>query len=305
MNAARNKKTVIVVCGPTASGKTAWAIRLAEQFRTEIISADSRQCFRELNIGVARPSETELNAIPHHFIATHSIHEQVSAGTFENYALNKAKEIFSTRDALILVGGTGLYIRAFTEGMDDIPDVPADIRENIIRGFEKNGLLWLQQQVQLADPEFFRSGENRNPQRLMRALEVKQATGQSILSFRTGKKNKRDFEIIKIGLGWPKDELRRNIRARTEKMIESGLVEEARLMRPYKNLNALQTVGYQEIFEYLEGKTSLPEAVEKINIHTAQYAKRQMTWFRKDKMITWFHPAEAEKIFAYCQQMLR
>jgi tRNA dimethylallyltransferase len=305
MNAAGNKKTVIVVCGPTASGKTAWAIRLAKHFLTEIISADSRQCFRELNIGVARPSEAELKTIPHHFVATHSIHEPVSAGTFENYALEKTREIFTTHDTLILTGGTGLYIRAFTEGMDDIPDVPADIRDNIIRGFEKYGLLWLQQQVLEADPQFFQSGEIRNPQRLMRALEVKQTTGQSILSFRTGKKTKRDFRIIKVGLGLPKDELRRNIQARTEKMIESGLVEEVRSLLPYKNLNALQTVGYQEIFEYLEGKTSLPEAVEKINIHTAQYAKRQMTWFRKDKMITWFHPADAEKIIAYCKEMIR
>jgi len=286
MALAKNK-TVIIVAGPTAVGKTAVAIELAKKFETEIISADSRQCFKELNIGVARPSQSELQTVKHYFIASHSVHDTVNAGSFEQYALQKVNEIFRAHDRAIMVGGTGLYIKAFSDGMDETPDVPAEIRESIILNYEKNGLEWLQRETQRKDPGFYQAGETQNPQRLMRALEVAEATGRSILEFRKGKKKQRDFEIVKIGLELPKEELHRNINSRVDRMIEAGLVEEVRQLLPYKNLNALQTVGYAEIFDYLDGKTSLKDAIELIKKNTRQYAKRQMTWFKKDKEINW------------------
>jgi tRNA dimethylallyltransferase len=286
MALAKNK-TVFIVCGPTSAGKTPVAIELAKKFETEIISADSRQCFKELNIGVARPSEMELQTVKHYFIASHSIHDPVNAGSFEQYALKKVNEIFRTHNVAIMVGGTGLYIKAFCEGMDEMPDVPAEIRRSIILNYEKNGLEWLQRETQKKDPAFYKEGEIQNPRRLMRALEVAEVTGRSILDFRREKKEERDFNIMKIGLELPKEELHRNINTRVDKMIEAGLVEEVKKLLPYKHLNALQTVGYAEIFDYLDGKTSLKDAIELMKTNTRQYAKRQMTWFKKDKDINW------------------
>ncbi len=286
MALAKNK-TVIIVCGPTATGKTSVAIELAKKFETEIISADSRQCFKELNIGVARPSEMELQAVKHYFIASHSIHDPVNAGSFEQYALKKVNEIFQVHNIAIMVGGTGLYIKACCEGMDEMPGVPAEVRRSIVMNYEKNGLEWLQRETQKKDPAFYKTGEIQNPQRLMRALEVAEATGQSILEFRKGKAVQRDFNIVKIGMELPKEELHRNINTRVDGMIEAGLVEEVKRLLPYKKLNALQTVGYAEIFGYLGGKTSLKEAIELIKTNTRQYAKRQVTWFKKDKDISW------------------
>ena len=231
-------KTVILIVGPTAVGKTSVAIRLAKRFKTEIISADSRQCFKELDIGVARPSERELQTIRHYFIASQSIHDSVNAGTFEQYALEKAKELFQKHDQIIVTGGTGLYVRTFCEGLDEIPGVPGDKRNEIISNYEGNGLEWLKKQVQEKDPRFYLSGEIQNPHRLMRALEVAEATGRSILEFHSGQKATRDFNIVKIGLESPKEELHRNINARVDQMIDAGLVEETRQLMPYKNLNA-------------------------------------------------------------------
>ena len=290
------KKTVIIICGPTAVGKTSVAIQLATHFKTEIISADSRQCFKELNIGVARPSAEELKEVKHHFIASHSIKEEVTAVTFEQYALQKTKELFHQHDIVIMVGGTGLYIKAFCEGLDAIPDVPAEIRKNIISNYESRGMEWLQNEVNEKDPAFYAAGEIQNPQRMMRALEVMEATGRSILSFRNGEKAKREFNIIKIGLKLPKEELIRNINTRVEKMMEEGLLHEVKQLQPGKNLNALQTVGYVEIFDHLEGKISLADAIEKIKTNTRQYTKRQMTWFKKDKEIKWFLPSQLSEI---------
>lgn len=292
-----DNKTVIIVAGPTAVGKTPVAIELAKHFQTEIISSDSRQCFKELNIGVARPSGEEQKTVKHHFIASHSIHEELNAGIFEQYALEKVNELFQTHDVVIMTGGTGLYIKAFCEGMDEIPDVPDAIRKKIILKYKEKGLDWLQKKVKKKDPEFYKAGEIKNPQRLMRALEVVKATGKSILEFRKGRKAKRDFRIVKIGLELPKEELYRNINARVDKMIEAGLVEEVKSLLPYRNLNALQTVGYSEIFEHLDGKISLEEAVELIKKNTRHYAKRQMTWFKKDEEIEWIMPEEIGEKF--------
>jgi tRNA dimethylallyltransferase len=298
MALAKNK-TVIILVGATATGKTAIAVELAKHFKTEIISADSRQCFKELNIGVARPSGEELRTVRHHFIASHSIHGTINAGTFENFALHEVSELFQKHDAVIMTGGTGLYVKAFAEGMDQIPEVPDKIRQEIISGYEKQGLQWLQNEVERKDPAYFKIADTQNPQRLMRALEVSEATGESILNFQKGKKEERDFKIVKIGLELPKDDLHTRIHLRVDKMIENGLVEEARELLPFKNLNALQTVGYSEIFDYLDAKISLEEAIELIKKNTRQYAKRQVTWFKKDKEIKWFAPKDIEEIKNY------
>ncbi len=298
MESQQQHKIVIVIAGPTAVGKTSVAIQVAQHFKTEIISADSRQCFKELNIGVARPSEEELQKVKHHFIASHSIQEEITAVYFEKYALQKVDELFKVHDVVIVVGGTGLYIKAFCEGLDIIPAVDPVIRERIIKEYEAKGIEWLQQKIQEKDSDFFAVGEIQNPQRMMRALEVVESTGQSILSFRKGEKAKRDFNIIKLGLELPKEELHRNIHNRVDAMMEAGQLDEVKQLVQYKSLNALQTVGYAELFEYLEGKASLADAVERIKINTRQYAKRQMTWFKKDAEIKWFHPSQVKEIVA-------
>lgn len=289
---ATKKKTVIVIAGPTAVGKTSVAIEVARHFHTEIISADSRQCYRELNIGVARPTEEELEQVPHHFIASHSIHQKITAAYFEHYALEKSHELFRHHQAVIMVGGTGLYIKAFCEGMDEIPEVPEIIRNEILNQYREKGLSWLQGEVQKLDPEFYKIGEIKNPRRLLRALEVIKASGKSVLDFRKGKKAERDFDVIKIALELPKDQLHRNIEARVDKMIAHGLLEEVRSLIPYQHLNALQTVGYKELFDYFNGVTDLPSAIELIKRNTRQYAKRQITWFKKDKDYTWLQPGD-------------
>jgi len=288
------EKTAIIIAGPTGVGKTSLAIQLALHLQTEIISADSRQCFKELNIGVARPSTEELKKVNHYFIASHSIHDNVNAGTFEQCALQKAGEIFQTHDTVVMVGGTGLYIKAFCDGLDEIPAIDPIIRENIINTYDKNGLEWLQAEIKIKDPEFFKTGEIQNPQRMMRALEVVESTGDSILSFRKSGKIKRDFNITKIGLELSKEELHRNINTRVDKMMGAGLLDEVKQLLPYKNLNALQTVGYAELFYHLDGKISLHDAIELIKQNTRQYAKRQMTWFKKDKEISWYSPSDID-----------
>jgi tRNA dimethylallyltransferase len=293
-----SKKTVIVIAGPTAVGKTSVAIDVANYFNTEIISADSRQCYKELNIGVARPSEDELSKAKHYFIASHSIHQKITAATFEEYALEKTREIFQKKNVLVMVGGTGLYIKAFCEGMDEIPEVPEVIRMEVNSLYQQNGLKWLQEQIEKLDPQFYSVGEIKNPHRLMRALEVFKATGKSILDFRKGVKEERDFDIVKIVLQLPKEELHRNIENRVDKMVEAGLVEEVRSFIPYQHLKALQTVGYKELFDYFNGSSSLTDAVALIKRNTKQYAKRQMTWFRKDKTYQWLQP-ESNQVLEY------
>jgi tRNA dimethylallyltransferase len=284
------QKTVVIIGGPTASGKTGVAISLALHLGTEIISVDSRQCFKEMNIGVARPSLKELSLVPHHFVASHSIHEKVTAATFETFALQKATELFERNNVVVMAGGTGLYIKAFCEGFDAIPDVPDAVREEIKAAYSQQGLSWLQAELEKLDPAYYAQAEKQNPQRLMRALEVYKATGKSILHFRTQTKVERPFRIIKIALDIPKEELHQNINQRVDAMIAQGLLAEAQSLLPYRHLNALQTVGYKEMFAYLYGHSLFEDAVEAIKRNTRQYAKRQLTWFRKDESFTWFHP---------------
>jgi tRNA dimethylallyltransferase len=292
------KKKLVVIAGPTAVGKTAVAIKVARHLQTEIISADSRQCYRELNIGVARPSIEELATVKHHFIASHSIHEKVNAVTFEQYALETLDAIFRDRDIAVLVGGTGLYIKALLEGMDEIPEVPEIIHNELIHEYKKNGLPWLQEQVRLLDPLYYENGEIQNPQRLLRALEVWKATGKSLVNFRKGTKTPRDFTIIKIGLQLPKADLHPNISTRVDAMMQQGLLEEVQQLIPWQQLNALQTVGYRELFDHFNGEISLAEAIERIKISTRQYAKRQLTWFRKDKDYHWCSP-DSDAVLGY------
>jgi tRNA dimethylallyltransferase len=279
--------TIFIICGPTAIGKTAFAIELAQAIGTEIISADSRQCYQELGIAVAKPSAKELTMVPHHFINSHSIHDHVNAGVFEQYALQKAAELFQQHRQIVMVGGTGLYIKAFTDGMDEMPTIAPAIRAQVVKDYEQNGLAWLQQQIQLHDPAFWMQAEQQNPQRLMRALEFKLSTGDSILNFRKAEKKQRPFKIVKIGLELPREILNQRINQRVDRMAAAGLIQEAKSLVPFQNNNALQTVGYQELFAHFQGEISETTAIEQIKQHTRQYAKRQMTWFKKETSITW------------------
>lgn len=281
------KNKIIIIAGPTASGKTDLAIAVAKHFNTEIISADSRQCYKELGIAVAKPSVAQLAAIPHHFINSHSIAENVSAADFERYALAAAEKIFKRNNTAVMCGGTGLYIKAFCEGLDEIPETNPALQKKLREQVGEKGLDWLQAEVKKADPLFWEQGEIQNPHRLLRALEVMQGTGKSVLSFRQYKKKERDFTILKFSLELPREILYERINTRTDKMREQGLKEEAAGLIPFGQLNALQTVGYTELFDFFDNRISEEKAFELIKQHTRNYAKRQMTWFRKEgfKMI--------------------
>ncbi len=289
-------KICIIIVGPTAVGKTYFAVELAKVLNTEIISADSRQCYKELNIGVAKPSPLQLQSVQHHFINSHSIQEEVNAKIFEEYSLQKANLIFDDHDTTVMVGGTGLYIKAFCEGMDELPLIESEIRKEIVSNYNNGGIEWLSNEVKQKDSLFFDKGEMQNPQRMMRALEVKLSTGRSIIEFQSHKTKERDFSIIKIGLELPKEELHQNINQRIDDMLNNGLLDEVKNLIPYKNVNALQTVGYKELFDHLEGKVSLVKASEQIKTNTRQYAKRQMTWFKKDREVEWYNPSDINGI---------
>ena len=283
-------KTCIVIVGPTAVGKTPIAVKTALHFQTEIISADSRQCFKELNIGVAKPSAEELQQVKHHFINSHSINNEMNAAIFEQYALEKINEIFKNHDVAVMVGGTGLYVKTFCNGIDEVPVIDEKIREKINSDFEWEGLEWLQKEVEKNDPVYYAKGEIKNPHRLLRALEVKLSTGRSIIEFQTQQKKHRNFNIIKIGLELPKEQIHKNINGRVDAMMKAGFLEEVKKLVPHKKLNALQTVGYRELFSHLAGDLLLEDSVEIIKINTRQYAKRQMTWFKKDEEVQWCEP---------------
>ncbi len=296
------KNTVIIIAGPTAVSKTTTAIQLAQYFNTQIISADSRQCFTELNIGVAKPTLAQLSAVKHYFINSHSVHQTVNAALFEHYALQCADEIFAKHNIAIVVGGTGLYIKAFCEGFDAIPAIPDEIRNSVISQYKQQGLWFLQTELQQKDPNFWQTAEQQNPQRLMRALEVLYATGNSILFYQNKTIAKRPFNIIKIGLELPREQLYKRINLRVDEMMKDGLLNEVKSLLPYRHLNALQTVGYKELFEYLDNKIDLQKAIDLLKQNTRHYAKRQMTWFKKDKEIKWFAPDEFETMLNYLKE---
>jgi tRNA dimethylallyltransferase len=292
---------LIVIAGPTAVGKTAVSIQLAKQFQAEIISADSRQIFKELNIGTAKPDEVELAEVPHHFINSHSIYQEYDAAQYGNDALELINGLFERHNFLILCGGSGLYIKAVLEGFDDIPEVPESIREELARGFERLGITWLQEKMIELDPEHFREIDQQNPHRLMRALEVKIGTGSSIASFRKKQKREHSFQIHRVGLELPRDVLYARIDARMDKMIANGLFEEAQQLFPFRNHNALQTVGYQEIFDFMEGTYDRDEAIRLLKRNSRRYAKRQLTWFKRDEEMQWFSPDPLEPIVTWIQ----
>jgi tRNA dimethylallyltransferase len=294
-------KKLIVLVGPTAVGKTGLALRLAAHFKTEIISADSRQIYKELTIGTAKPTQAELAQIPHHFIDSHSIHENYDANQFGDEALTLINSLFERHDYLIVCGGSGLYIKALLEGFDDIPEVADEVRDQLIEEFENKGLLWLQNKMRELDPEHFKTIDQKNPVRLMRALEVKISTGKSIASFQTSRKKQLPFKVVKVGLEVDRAQLYERIDHRMDAMLELGLFEEAQQLYPHKNQNALQTVGYREIFDYLDGQYDREEAVRLLKRNSRRYAKRQLTWFKRDEDITWFRPDQLGDIVSFIQ----
>jgi tRNA dimethylallyltransferase len=291
-----NSKKLIVIVGPTAVGKTEIALRLAEYFRTEIISADSRQIYRELKIGTAKPSTEELARVHHHFINTHSITQDYDAGEYGREALSRIHQLFEIHDTLIMCGGSGLYIKAVLEGFDEMPEIPADIREKIVDEFKSKGLPWLQKEVETADPDYFADLDSKNPQRLMRALELYRVANIPVKQLRKKTKLEHSFEVIKIGLEVSRDELYKRIDARMDQMVEMGLFEEAEMFYPHRALNALQTVGYREIFGCLDGEYDKEEAIRLLKRNSRRYAKRQLTWFKRDTEIQWFRPGQIQEV---------
>lgn len=285
-------------------GKTAHAIEVAQHLNTVILSADSRQCYKELNIGVARPTANQLKQAPHYFIASHSVREQLNAAWYEAYTLNLLNHLFKSYNNVVVTGGTGLYIKALTQGLDAIPEVPESIRQNIIQQYTTHGKDWLQQQLLTHDPLYAAQGEMQNPQRMMRALEVFLETGQSIISFRQKEKKTRPFNIVQLGIELPRHQLHARINTRVDMMMEAGLESEARTVLPFRQLNALQTVGYSELFNYFDGNIPLPQAIELIKQNTRRYAKRQMTWFKKQEGIHWVDAQNCPSLIPLIDKLL-
>lgn len=283
---ASNKK-LIVLTGPTAVGKTKEAINLAKTLNTEIISADSRQFYKELNIGVATPTEEELSEVKHHFIGHISIHNNYNVGLYEKDAIEKIELLFKTHDTIVLTGGSGMYIDVVCNGIDSLPDVDFEIRNELNRVFKEEGISVLQEELREKDIEYYNIVDTKNHIRLIRALEVIRQTGKTFSFYRTNQKTQRDFQIVKFALQRERSELIERIDKRVDLMIEEGLLEEAKEVYPYKNLSALNTVGYKELFKYFDNQISLEEAIEDIKTNTRRYAKRQMTWFRKETQYTW------------------
>jgi tRNA dimethylallyltransferase len=299
-----NEQRLVVIGGATATGKTALAIRLAQHFGTEILSADSRQFYREMKIGTAKPSEAELAAVPHHFIDSLSVADDFSVGDFEREALAVLKKIFLKNDVAVLVGGSGLYIRALCEGLDSFPEISLETRKKVAAGEQSGGLAWLQNELARSDPDYFQVVDKQNPARLRRALEVCLESDFPYSFFLKKEKKKRPFEPIYILLELPRPELYARIEARADAMVANGLEAEARALLPFRDRPALRTVGYEEWFGFFDGKITREEAIEKIKQHSRNYAKRQATWFRKHGEWTAFHPEDWEGILKFCQKML-
>jgi tRNA dimethylallyltransferase len=292
-------KYLVVVVGPTAIGKTALSIRLAQHYGAEIISADSRQFYKELKIGVAAPSDAELAAATHHFIGHLSIHDYYNASRFEKDALQKIEALFETHNIVVMTGGSGLYIDAVCNGIDDLPDPTPELRTELKTLFQKEGIESLQNLLQTHDPEYYNAVDTKNPARLLRALEVCITAGQPYSSLRTQKLEQRPFEVIFIGLHCERALLNERIHRRVDEMLTSGLLDEVERLFPMRHLNALNTVGYKELFAWKEGKISFEQAIEDIKTNTRRYAKRQMTWFRKNPNIRWFLPEQFDEICDY------
>lgn len=300
--ATRGKRLVVIV-GATGSGKTDLSIGLAERLSAPIISTDSRQFYRGLAIGTAQPTIEQQQRVEHHLINCFDIDEEVNCGSYERMALERLEELFKTHDTVVAVGGSGLYIKALCEGMDDLPDADPALREELLQRLETEGLESLVEQLRELDEVYYNEVDRCNPQRVLRGVEVCLTTGQPYSALRKGGAKPRNFDIIKIGVDMAREELYDRINRRVDMMIEEGLESEARAMLPHRHLNALQTVGFSEMFDYFDGKISFEEAVELIKRNSRRYAKRQMTWFRRDKDIHWFERPNAEDIVAYLKEI--
>lgn len=291
-----SKKHLIVLAGPTASGKTATAIKLAKAFDAEIISADSRQFYKELSIGTAAPTAEELAQVKHHFVHNLSIEDKYDVADYERDVLDFLKQYFKTKDIAIMTGGSGLFIDAVCNGLDAIPDVSDEIREKVQKMLDEGGIEALQYEVERVDNEYFQVVDKQNPRRLQRALEVYYQTGRPYSTFRQRNVAKRDFDIIKLAILCDRDKLIDRINQRVDMMMKQGLLDEVKSVYPKRHLNSLNTVGYKELFDYLDGKCTMEQAVEQIKINTRQYAKRQMTWLRKNNDYQWFKIDEVDEI---------
>ena len=303
-NIMAKKKTLIAIVGPTAVGKTAMAISLAQYFKTEIISADSRQFYREMTIGTAKPDLEELDSAPHHFINSHSITQDYSAGDFEREALHKLDELFRQNDVVVMVGGSGLFVRALCEGLDDLPKAGDEVRERLNNEMAQLGLEQMKERLKTIDPVYYQIADIDNPQRVVRALEVFEATGKPMSFYHKKDLNKRPFDILTIGLNMERPQLYERINLRVERMMEMGLLEEVKSLFPFRSKPALLTVGYAELFDYLDGNISLEEAVERIQQNSRRYAKRQITWFKKYGSTSWFQPDETGTIIDFISAKL-
>jgi len=300
----QTNKYLVVIVGPTAVGKTALSIELAKKLQTEIISADSRQFYHEMAIGTAQPTREEMQGIPHHFLSFLSVEETYTAGTFAREALKKLDTLFETKDIVVLIGGSGLYIQALCEGLATFPPIDPTLRTLLNHTLQTEGLITLTNILDKQDPVYYNEVDLKNPKRVIRALEVCLATGLPYSSLRETGKQKKTFETIKIGLYQEKKLLHERIDHRVDLMMEHGLLKEAEKLYAYKAYNALQTIGYKELFGYMDRNMTLQEAITQIKVHTKQYAKKQMTWFQKDNTITWFSPDAWDSIEKHIQQQV-
>lgn len=298
-------KHLVVVVGPTAVGKTSLSIKLAKHFNTEVLSADSRQFYKEMEIGTAKPTVEEMEGVPHHFVNSRSIHEPYDVGGFEKEALQVLEKLYKKHQVVIMVGGSGLFVDAVCRGFDELPKPGPEVRAAVTSLYENEGIEALQEELQTCDPEYYAIVDVQNPQRLMRALEVCRFTGEKFSDLRKGSKVERPFEIIKVGLNMEREQLYERIDYRMDLMIASGLFEEAKLLEPHKHLNALQTVGYREIYGYFNGEYDREEAVRLLKRNSRRYAKRQLTWFKREEETQWFSPDASDQVIAYINTRMK
>ena len=295
-------KTLIVITGPTAVGKTALCLDIAQHFGIPIINADSRQIYKELKIGTASPTSEQLQLVPHYFVGSLSLTDYYSASLFEQQVLEILSRQFRSHDFALMAGGSMMYIDAVCDGIDDIPTVDDQTRETLKQRLKEEGLEKLVEQLKELDPEYYEIVDRQNPRRVVHGLEICLMTGKTYTSFRKREKKERPFRIVKIGLNRPREELYDRINQRVDQMMQQGLLEEAKALYPMRQMNALNTVGYKELFDYLDGRWPLEEAVERIKGNTRRYARKQLTWYKKDPQIRWFHPDEKEQIISYISQ---
>lgn len=298
------KPVLIVLIGPTGVGKTELSLSIAEHYHTSIISSDSRQLYKDLKIGTAAPTPAQLARVPHYFVGTLELTDYYSAAQYETEVLKKLDELFQVHPVVVMTGGSMMYVDAVCKGIDDIPTVDKDTRELMIHRYETEGLDQLCAELRVLDPEYYRIVDLKNPKRVIHALEICYMTGKTYTSFRTRTQKERPFRIVKVGLTREREELYQRINQRVDEMMKEGLLEEAKRVYPYRQLNSLNTVGYKEMFKYLDGEWDLPFAIEKIKQNSRIYSRKQMTWFKRDAEITWFHPEQKEEVLRFLDSQI-